>query len=325
MPRRLPRPDPSTDRRFGARTIGLVPSERVVATRHAVDLALTFRPLQRGTGDPTMRITPVEVLRATRTPDGPGTTRLTRRAGGVRIQAWGQGAEWLCEHAGLLVGDGDGVETFAPRDGRVAEVARRFEGLRITKTAAVFEALVPTICEQKVKTIDARRCYRLIVNRFGEPAPGPFRLALPPDPATLASLPYWTFHRLGIERMRADAIRRSASVAHQLEECASLPVAAARRRLGSVPGVGPWSVAEVGLVALGDADAVPLGDVHIPHLVSWHLAGIPRGDDALMLELLEPYRGHRGRVIRLLAATGEWAPRYAPRMSRQNLADFTSR
>jgi hypothetical protein len=32
-----------------------------------------------------------------------------------------------------------------------------------------------------------------------------------------------------------------------------------------------------------------------------------------MLELLEPYAGHRGRVIRLVGVSGEKAPRYGPR------------
>jgi hypothetical protein len=33
-----------------------------------------------------------------------------------------------------------------------------------------------------------------------------------------------------------------------------------------------------------------------------------------MLELLEPYRGHRGRVLRLLLAGGIAAPRRGPRL-----------
>ena len=67
-------------------------------------------------------------------------------------------------------------------------------------------------------------------------------------------------------------------------------------------------------MALGDADAVSLGDYHLPHLVAWALAGKPRGSDELMLELLEPYRGHRGRVLRLLQLAGITAPRFGPRM-----------
>jgi 3-methyladenine DNA glycosylase/8-oxoguanine DNA glycosylase len=89
---------------------------------------------------------------------------------------------------------------------------------------------------------------------------------------------------------------------------------AANRRLRAFPGLGPWTAAGVAAVALGDPDAVPVGDFHIPHMVSWALAREPRGDDQRMLELLEPYRGHRGRVVRLLMLAGVTAPRYGPRM-----------
>jgi hypothetical protein len=64
---------------------------------------------------------------------------------------------------------------------------------------------------------------------------------------------------------------------------------------------------------------VPLGDYHIPNAVTWALAGEPRGDDARMLELLEPYTGQRGRVIRLLMSGGRGAPRYGPKLSRQDI------
>ena len=57
-------------------------------------------------------------------------------------------------------------------------------------------------------------------------------------------------------------------------------------------------------VAYGDPDAVSVGDYHVPNMVAWALAGEPRGDDARMLALLEPFRGHRGRVCVLLEAAG---------------------
>ncbi len=84
-------------------------------------------------------------------------------------------------------------------------------------------------------------------------------------------------------------------------------------RLTALPGVGPWTAAEVARVALGDTDAVSVGDYHLPHQVAWALAGEPRADDDRMLELLEPYRGHRARVVRLIEAAGILAPRHGPR------------
>ena len=65
--------------------------------------------------------------------------------------------------------------------------------------------------------------------------------------------------------------------------------------------------------AAGDADAVPVGDWHLPGHVGNALAGEPRADDARMLELLEPFRPHRGRVLRLLVSGVAAPPRRAPR------------
>jgi 3-methyladenine DNA glycosylase/8-oxoguanine DNA glycosylase len=147
-------------------------------------------------------------------------------------------------------------------------------------------------------------------------------MLVPPPPRALAATPYWVFHGMGIERKRADTVRRVAAVATRMEEAVAMPAADAARRLRAVPGVGVWTAAEVAIVALGDADAVSIGDYHLPNQVSWALAGEPRGDDARMLELLEPYRGHRGRVIRLLEAGGVVAPRYGPRLPLQSIASL---
>jgi 3-methyladenine DNA glycosylase/8-oxoguanine DNA glycosylase len=89
--------------------------------------------------------------------------------------------------------------------------------------------------------------------------------------------------------------------------------------LQAFPGIGPWTAAEVGLRAFGDPDAVSIGDFHLPNMVAFALAGEPRGTDERMLELLEPYRGHRGRVIRLLELGGTAAPRYGPRVSPRRI------
>ena len=47
--------------------------------------------------------------------------------------------------------------------------------------------------------------------------------------------------------------------------------------------------------AMGDPDAVAVGDFHLKNLVSTALAGEPRGTDQRMLELLAPYAGQRGQ------------------------------
>jgi 3-methyladenine DNA glycosylase/8-oxoguanine DNA glycosylase len=296
------------------------PLETVVRPRLPVDLRLTLGPLRRGAGDPTMLIDRAGAWwRATRTPQGPATARYTAVAGTVRVAAWGPGAEWCLAAAPELLGARDTLDGFHP-DGLVGELHRHLPGLRIPRSLAVFEALLPSILEQKVTGREARDGYRAIVRSWGEPAPGPQPLLLQPAPASLAITPYWAFHPLGVERKRTTAILMAASRARRVEETVAMTPAEAHRRLQALPGVGPWTSAEVAIVALGDADAVSVGDFHLPHLVSWALAGEPRGSDERMLELLAPFPGHRGRVLRLLTRSGRMPPRRGPRAAVRSFA-----
>jgi 3-methyladenine DNA glycosylase/8-oxoguanine DNA glycosylase len=149
---------------------------------------------------------------------------------------------------------------------------------------------------------------------LGEPAPGPAGLRLPPDPARIAETPYFRFHRFGVERRRAEVIRAVCGGAASLEALIDGTPDEARVRLERFPGVGPWTSAEVRRLSFGDPDSVSVGDYHLPHVVAWALAGEERGTDERMLELLEPYRGQRGRVQRLLEASHISPPAFGPRM-----------
>ena len=68
--------------------------------------------------------------------------------------------------------------------------------------------------------------------------------------------------------------------------------------------------------ALGDPDAVSVGDFHMPHAVAWFLAGEPRATDERMLDLLEPYRGQRARAMRLITYSGTTTLRSSGRGNR---------
>jgi 3-methyladenine DNA glycosylase/8-oxoguanine DNA glycosylase len=282
-----------------------------------IDLALTLGPIAHGRGDPTIRFGADGIWRATRTPAGAATMRLRAREGGVEVVAWGPGAADAMGGAADLIGAHDDPSALVPHHRLIRELMHRLPGLRLTRTNRPFEALLPAICEQKVAGVEARAAFRGIIAAHGEPAPGPADLRLPPAPATLASLPYFAFHRFGLERRRADLIRRAAQLAPVIERASPAEVYA---RLGAVPGIGPWTLAEVGRIAFGDPDAISVGDYHLPNLVVWALTRQPRADDARMLELLAPYRGQRGRVQRLLEASGIQAPRYGPRMAPQRIA-----
>jgi len=297
-------------------------ARRTFRLPRALDLAATLRPLQRGSLDPTLRFEAGAVWRASRTPAGSAWERLWQASdGSVYVEAWGQGAGWLLEHAPELCGSLDDDSDFRPVDGLVSTLHRRAPGLRLARTQAVWEATAATILEQRVTGLDAWRSWRLLVRRQSEPAPGPGpHLWLPPGPERVACLPLHELAGIGVEAKRAAALRRAGALARRLEETCELDPPAARRRLLSVPGLGLWSAAEIARMALGDADAVPVGDYHVPHQVAWALAGEPRGSDERMLELLEPYRGHRGRVLALLNHAGIRAPAYGPRQPLRDIS-----
>jgi hypothetical protein len=217
------------------------PLETVVRPRLPVDLRLTLGPLRRGPGDPTNLIDRTgSWWRATRTPQGPATACYTPAADGIRVAAWGPGAGWCLEAAPDLLGARDSLEGFAPT-GLVGELHRHYPGLRIPRSQAVFEALLPSILEQKVTGREAHNAFAAIVRAWGEPAPGPVRLLLQPTPEALAVTPYWAFHPLGVERKRTATVLMAASRARRVEETASMPLPDAHRRLQALPGVGPWT------------------------------------------------------------------------------------
>jgi len=285
-----------------------------------LDLDLTLGVLQRGPSDPTIRFGEGEVWRAARTPKGPASQRLRLRGASLLSHAWGPGATWMIEHTAALVGFDDQPDAFQPENRLLADLHRHHPGLRLGRTGLVFQALLPTILEQKVPGVEAYASYAQLVRALGEPAPGESGLLLPPTPARLLATPYWAVHRFGIERRRFAVIQTAAARARRLEATAGMAPAEARRLLTTLPGIGPWSAAEVSVVAYGDPDAVSLGDYHLPHQVAWALAGEARGSETRMLELLEPYRGHRARVIRLLTLGGIQAPRFGPRMRLRRIA-----
>jgi 3-methyladenine DNA glycosylase/8-oxoguanine DNA glycosylase len=288
----------------------------LVRTRPGLDLVATLGALGSGSRDPTIQLRPATAWWATRTPDGPGTLHLSQAGDTVTAEAWGPGRDWLLAGVPALIGEHDDDSTFVAHHPVVADARARQPGLRIGRSQRVVHHLFASILAQRVTSIEAARQWRTLCRIASEPAPGPAPLRLPPDPAVLAGMPYWWFHRFGIERRRADTLRRVAVLADRLDAMAG------PAPMSTIPGVGPWTVAHVAATGFGDADAVPVGDYHLAHIVAYALAGERRGTDDLMLELLEPYRGHRGRVLRLLIRAGVGPPRRAPRQAIMPIASW---
>jgi len=295
----------------GPTTVRLVP----VRTFHSiapVDLARTVRFLAIGPSDPSIVTTRGEAWIATCTPEGPATLQITGDQE-FRAEAWGPGAGWALEHAPGTIGALDDPSGFEPEHPVVGRLAREHRGIRVTRSSRVVEMLFRVVLAQKVTGREAKQSYAAMTRALGEPAPGPHPLVLPPDPARVAELGYPAFHRWGVERNRAELLIRIARRANRMEEAATMVPGDAEDRLTAIAGIGPWTYAKVALAALGDADAVPVGDYHLPNGVAWALADEPRADDDRMLELLEEFRPHRGRVVRLLQTAGITAPKYGPR------------
>ena len=291
-----------------------------------LDLVATLGPLRHGPYDPTISLGPTAAWRASRTPDGPSLLHLRLQAGLVIAEAWGPGRHWELEAVPGLIGAMDDPGALRSGEPRLTDIARRFAGARLTRTCRLVEALLPAICEQKVTSVEDQRVYRSIVRAFGEPAPAPAArpaagpgLWVPPSPARLAALPYHAFHPLGLERRRAEVLRTIGRHAAAIEAAMGLAPEATRARLMTLPGIGPWTAAEATRIAMGDPDAVSLGDYHLPALVAWTLAGERHADDGRMLELLEPYAGQRARVVRLLELGASGPPRRGPRLAARSI------
>lgn len=310
--------------------IGTVSPERVsdATCRYdpaePVDLAATVAPLRRGAQDPTFRREPSGVIwRTTTTPFGPATLRLAQHAdGSVRAHAWGPGAEWAIDGVPELLGDGDDWSDLDVRHVPLLEdTRRRNEGLRLTRCRQVVEMLVAAILEQKITTIEAHRSWAWLVTRHGSPAPGPAPAGMRVAPTAdgWRRIPSWDWHRAGVDPKRSRAAMEVVRVAPGLERTLELGRGGAEvaKRLRTVPGVGIWTAAETSQRSHGDPDAPSIGDLHLSTLVGHALIGEPV-DDAGMIELLEPWRGHRQRVVRLIYRSGVRTPRRAPRITIQD-------
>ncbi len=295
-----------------------------------LDLRAALGPLVRGTGDPTIKVAPGAAIRASVTAAGIGSIELRVAGGEIRARAWGPGATALLDGVPALLGQDDDDTGFNPAlHPIVASLARRSGRVRLGRTGAVWEALLPAVLEQKITGTEAWRTYRRLVRTPGSPAPGPRGLLAAPPPDVVARIPQYELISLGIEPRRATLLRRLAVEARRFEALgagARQPggggqgAATLATALRAMPGIGPWTAAEVTLRALGDPDAVSVGDFHLANVVGFTLAGRHRSTDDQMLELLAPWAGPRARVVRLIERLGATPPRRGPRIAPRDLA-----
>ena len=301
----------------------MVSSARTVTFPGVVSPGMTLSPLRRGPGDPTFQVDDDGAIwRTSLLPSGSVTARISRTAANaVDCTAWGSGAEEFLDALPAMLGAHDDSSDFIPVNPIVAAAHERVPQLRLGRTDQVLEALIPAVLEQRVPGADAFRAWRLLVTKFGTPAPGPApgRMRVLPSAEVWRRIPSWEFHRANVDPGRARTIVGCAQRASSLQRLASWPTVKAREALRSLPGVGIWTAAETAQRAFGDADALSVGDYHISKMIGWTLLGHPIDDDE-MVELLEPMRPHRHRVVRLLEASGlAYKPRRGARLPVQDI------
>lgn len=279
-------------------------AERHLEVSSAYDFDETLRFVPFGLYDPTCRRAPGRLWKAGRTPEGPVTLALLRSSKGVEARAWGPGAAWAIERSDALAGLRDDPSGPEWPPGPIATLARRGRGIRLPRSPWVFDGLTEYVLQQRVAFRDAARAHRRLVSSLGAAAPGPPGLRLPLEPSAWLRLPADELRRAGVDGRREGTLRAAARGARHVDAAFDLAPARARGVLAAIAGCGPWTVEITMGFVLGDPDAVPTGDLHLPHEVGRALAGDGQADDARMLELLEPFRGHRFRLLRLLLAAG---------------------
>ncbi|HYP73183.1 MAG TPA: DNA-3-methyladenine glycosylase 2 family protein [Microbacterium sp.] len=305
---RDPRPTPERPIETEYRPRGPIDAQRAIAMQ------------QRGAHDPAQTTADGVIWRASRTPDGVATLAIRIERTRIRAAAWGPGAAWALDRLPALCGAEDDPTGFdAGRHPLIAATYARHPHLRLGRTDLVFDALASAVFEQKVTGLQAFGAWRMILTWCGERAPGPTPRPMFAPPADWHLIPSWTWHRAGLEppqsRTIVAAARRRASI-ERAAVAASAP-AARDAVLTSLPGVGLWTSAETRIRAFGDADAVSVGDYHLAHEVGYALTG-HRVDDDGMVELLEPWRGHRQRVVRLILLSGAFEPRRGARLAPED-------
>jgi 3-methyladenine DNA glycosylase/8-oxoguanine DNA glycosylase len=279
-----------------------------------------------------VRPRPGVVRRAEPGPAGPLVLEARSGGGAIVCEVWGPPAtarpaveralEDTVAWAGLRDTPERLAEVVAPHP-LARTLLRGLGEVRLSRLPRVGEALGRSVLSQLVEGGEARRSIAQVAACSGTPAPG--RLATWPTAEQLGAVPAWDLRRCGVSLRGARALHAGALADGRLAEAAG-DWQLLDRRLRALPGVGAWTSAETRL-ALGDPDAVSVGDYHLPTTVGNVLTGRRTAraegvfDDAAMLELLAPFAGQRGRVIRLCElAAGRLVPGTPRRGARAALS-----
>lgn len=309
----------------------------------AIDVAANMAPLGRGKGDPTAVTTDgISWLSFHPATTGPVTIAIVHpvsplHPGAIRYHVWADGddaaIQAVVQRMPVLLGvDDDALAGWAAFDDLLAQTAhllpeqvvearRRHPGMRLIATGQLVDELFTVVLEQKVTQRQARATWRWLAETYGQPSPAGDPVSkLAPRPETIMEIAPWQWHAGWVQPFMVQTLKTVASRASALKRLATKPLEEIDKGLNSLPGIGPWTVAETLQRTHGAADYVSVGDYHLAHHVGEALTG-QRTDDAGMLELLEPWAGHRQRIVRLIYASGIRFSRFGPRMAATDFRD----
>lgn len=281
------------------------------------DLDRTMSVLTMGRGNPCLRHNEKVAQLTLRTPDGPAALAATREGDSLSVISDGPGAEWITPHLPAVFGLLDDPGGYRP-EGKLGQAAQSIEGLRLPRLPLVFERLVQVVLQQLISFRDACRAWRLLVRRYGEEVPGSDGLFHAPSAQLLGGLAVHELMACEVPPKHARTVLLMAKQAAALERLWAAgtdpgAIDPLSEHLLKQPGIGPWTVGYLRGAGLGDADAVVLGDYGHPHQVAYFFTGEEKGDDAQMVELLEPYKPHRFRVLLTLILATPAPPRRGPK------------
>ena len=172
------------------------------------ELRVALVPTVRSSRDGAdVRVDGPWLWRASRTPEGPATTRISAEAGVVTVDAWGPGADAAVAAAPDLLGAHDDPESFRPEHPRLRAVVAELRWVRMARAGDLVSCLLRAVCGQRVTWRDAEIAWRGLLRRWGTEAPGPAPegLRVPPDPAVLRHVPLHELHTVEMEAQRGRA------------------------------------------------------------------------------------------------------------------------
>jgi 3-methyladenine DNA glycosylase/8-oxoguanine DNA glycosylase len=265
-----------------------------------VHFSRSFHLQQLGRFDPTAQLSPDCFRRAVFYRNEPAAVEICRDAGGLQVTAYGGHAQELLDETVIGLEQDDSYSDFATEDSGVFRLHKKYPGLRLLRVPWLYDMTCSAILQQRVRTVDAMRDWRRITLRWGTAAP--LGLHAFPPAQVLAQVPMHGLQQLGLDPRRARTLLAFARELRFTRLKSTTSFAELRKYLSRIPGIGPWTTECVLGYGAGDIDAAIPGDLHLPRIVCYALAGEFSGSDERMMELLEPFRGHRFRIIRLLYA-----------------------